>query len=103
MWWSLMENDIDNEKKPRDPKKGNIDIEGKRKEGYLRPRRWGNEIQLEEWVLLLLIKYLNYYSAAKDSKVIPDPIDDRKFQEWKQSGKPRENVRRIPINVETKW
>ena len=43
-------------------------------------------------------------------KVIPDPIDDRKFQEWKESGKsgillgstlnPRkcigEKVRRIP-------
>ena len=54
---------------------------------------------------------------AKDRKVIPDPIDDRKFQEWKESGKsgillgitlnPRkcigEKVRRIPINVETKW
>ena len=53
---------------------------------------------------------------AKDRKVIPDPIDDRKFQEWKESGKsgillgitlnPRkcigEKVRRIPINVETK-
>ena len=49
-------------------------------------------------------------------KVIPDPIDDRKFQEWKESGNsgillgitlnPRkcigEKVRRIPINVETK-
>jgi len=56
-------------------------------------------------------------SMAKDRKVIPDPIDDRKFQEWKESGKsgillaitlnPRkcigEKVRRIPINVETKW
>ena len=54
---------------------------------------------------------------ANDRKVIPDPIDDRKFQEWKESGKsgillgitlnPRkcigEKVRRIPINVETKW
>jgi hypothetical protein len=54
---------------------------------------------------------------AKERKVIPDPIDDRKFQEWKESGKsgillgitlnPRkcigEKVRRIPINVETKW
>ena len=54
---------------------------------------------------------------AKDRKVIPDPIDDRKFQEWKESGKsgillgitlnPRKcigtKVRRIPINVETKW
>ena len=53
---------------------------------------------------------------AKERKVIPDPIDDRKFQEWKESGKsgillgitlnPRkcigEKVRRIPINVETK-
>ena len=51
---------------------------------------------------------------ANDRKVIPDPIDDRKFQEWKESGKsgillgitlnPRkcigEKVRRIPINVE---
>ena len=50
---------------------------------------------------------------AKDRKVIPDPIDDRKFQEWKESGKsgillgitlnPKkcigEKVRRIPINV----
>jgi hypothetical protein len=48
---------------------------------------------------------------ANDRKVIPDPIDDRKFQEWKESGKsgillgitlnPRkcigEKVRRIPI------
>ena len=54
---------------------------------------------------------------AKDNKVMPDPIDDRKLQEWKESGKsgillgitlnPRkcigEKVRRIPINVETKW
>ena len=54
---------------------------------------------------------------AKERKVIPDPIDDRKFQEWKESGKsgillgitlnPRkcigEKVRRIPINVERKW
>ena len=53
----------------------------------------------------------------KDIRVIPDPIDDRKFQEWKESGKsgillgitlnPRkcigQKVRRIPINVETKW
>ena len=56
-------------------------------------------------------------NKAKDSKVIPDPIDDRKFQEWKESGKsgillgmtlnPKkcigEKVRRIPINVEIKW
>ena len=56
-------------------------------------------------------------NIAKDSKVIPDPIDDRKFQEWKESGKsgillgitlnPKkcigEKVRRIPINVESKW
>ena len=54
---------------------------------------------------------------AKDRKVIPDPIDDRKFQEWKESGKsgillgitlnPRkcigEKVRKIPKNVEPKW
>ena len=54
---------------------------------------------------------------TKERKVIPDPIDDRKFQEWKESGKsgillgirlnPRkcigENVKRIPINVESKW
>ena len=54
---------------------------------------------------------------AKEKKVIPDPIEDRKFQEWKESGKsgillgitlnPKkcigEKVRRIPINVETKW
>ena len=26
-------------------------------------------------------------SIEKDRKVIPDPIDDRKFQEWKESGK----------------
>ena len=56
-------------------------------------------------------------NKPKDNKVIPDPIDDRKFQEWKGSGKsgillgitlnPRkcigEKVRRIPKNVETKW
>ena len=56
-------------------------------------------------------------NIPKERKVIPDPIDDRKFQEWKVSGKsgillgitlnPRkcigEKVRRIPINVETKW
>ena len=50
---------------------------------------------------------------AKDRKVIPDPIDDRKFQEWKESGKsgillgitlnPKkcigEKVRRIPIKT----
>ena len=54
---------------------------------------------------------------AKERKVIPDPIDDRKFHEWKESGKsgillgitlnPRkcieEKVRKIPINVEAKW
>ena len=59
----------------------------------------------------------NEEKIAKEKKVIPDPIDDRKFQEWKESGKsgillgitlnPRkcigEKVRRIPINVETKW
>ena len=59
----------------------------------------------------------NEQKIANDRKVIPDPIDDRKFQEWKESGKsgillgitlnPRkcigEKVRRIPINVETKW
>jgi len=53
---------------------------------------------------------------AKDRKVIPDPIDDRKFQEWKESGKsgillgirlnPRkcigEKLRRIPINDHNK-
>ena len=58
-----------------------------------------------------------FKKIANDRKVIPDPIDDRKFQEWKESGKsgillgitlnPRkcigEKVRRIPINVETKW
>ena len=62
-------------------------------------------------------KYIPEIKIAKDRKVIPDPIDDRKFQEWKESGKsgillgitlnPRkcigEKVRRIPINVETKW
>jgi len=56
-------------------------------------------------------------NIEKDRKVIPDPIDDRKFQEWKESGKsgillgitlnPKkcigEKVRRIPINVESKW
>ena len=26
-------------------------------------------------------------NIAKDRKVIPEPIDDRKFQEWKESGK----------------
>ena len=50
-------------------------------------------------------------------KVTPDPIDDRKFHEWNESGKsgillgiilnPKkcigENVKRIPIKVETKW
>ena len=60
---------------------------------------------------------LKEMKIAKDRKVIPDPIDDRKFQEWKESGKsgillgitlnPRkcigEKVRRIPINVESKW
>ena len=49
----------------------------------------------------------------KDRKVIPDPIDDREFQELKESGKdgillgitlnPKkcigEKVRRIPINI----
>ena len=56
-------------------------------------------------------------NIAKDKKVIPDPIDDRKFQEWKESGKsgillgiklnPRkcigEKVRRIPMNEIKKW
>ena len=59
----------------------------------------------------------NKKKIAKERKVIPDPIDDRKFHEWKESGKsgillcirlnPKkcigEKVRRIPINVETKW
>ena len=59
----------------------------------------------------------NKENIAKDRKVIPDPIDDRKFQEWKESGKsgillgirlnPRKcigvKVRRIPKNVQTKW
>ena len=63
------------------------------------------------------VKKLIKEKIAKDRKVIPDPIDDRKFQEWKESGKsgillgitlnPKkcigEKVRRIPINVETKW
>ena len=62
-------------------------------------------------------KLIKKKKIANDRKVIPDPIDDRKFQEWKESGKsgillgitlnPRkcigEKVRRIPINVETKW
>ena len=53
----------------------------------------------------------------KDRKVIPDPIDDREFQEWKESGKdgillgitlnPKkcigEKVRRIPINIKCRW
>ena len=26
-------------------------------------------------------------NKPKDNRVIPDPIDDRKFQEWKESGK----------------
>ena len=63
------------------------------------------------------MKKIKGKKIANDRKVIPDPIDDRKFQEWKESGKsgillgitlnPRkcigEKVRRIPINVETKW
>ena len=63
------------------------------------------------------VKKLIKEKIAKDRKVIPDPIDDRKFHEWKESGKsgillgirlnPQkcigEKVRRIPINVETKW
>ena len=52
----------------------------------------------------------------KDSKVMPDPIDDRKLQEWKESGKsgirrgivlkPRKwigiNVNNTPININIK-
>ena len=67
------------------------------------------------WAYDWIRKEMN--SKPKDNRVIPDPIDDRKFQEWKESGKsgillgitlnPRkcigEKVRRIPINVETKW
>ena len=34
----------------------------------------------------LLLCYLILWNIAKDRKVIPDPIDDRKFQEWKESG-----------------
>ena len=63
---------------------------------------------------ILLLRYKN---IAKDMKVIPDPIDDRKFQEWKESGKsgillgitlnPKkcigENVRIIPKNVRIRW
>ena len=63
------------------------------------------------------IRDRNKKKIAKERKVIPDPIDDRKFHEWKESGKsgillgitlnPKkcigEKVRRIPINVETKW
>ena len=61
--------------------------------------------------------YKEIKNRANERKVIPDPIDDRKFQEWKESGKsgillgitlnPRkcigEKVSRIPINVQTKW
>lgn len=60
---------------------------------------------------------LNFLFQLKDNKVIPEPIDDRKFQEWKESWKsgtllgitlkPKkcigENVRRIPIKVNKKW
>ena len=56
-------------------------------------------------------------NIANDIKVIPEPIDDRKFQEWKESGKsgillgitlnPRKcigvKVKRIPTNVKRKW
>ena len=56
-------------------------------------------------------------NKTNDNKVIPEPIDDRKFQEWKESWKsgtllgitlkPKkcigENVRRIPIKVNKKW
>ena len=63
------------------------------------------------------LMHLRNVNIAKDKRVIPDPIDDRKFQEWKESGKsgillgirlnPKkcigEKVRRIPINVDTKW
>jgi hypothetical protein len=57
-----------------------------------------------------------FISIPKERKVIPDPIDDRKFQESKESGKsgillgntlnPKkcigEKVSRIPTNVKTK-
>ena len=33
------------------------------------------------------IKVMDKEKIAKERKVIPDPIDDRKFQEWKESGK----------------
>ena len=74
-----------------------------------------NEISLVIQNIILIQKLKE--NIAKERKVIPDPIDDRRFQEWKESGKsgillgitlnPRkcigEKVRRIPINVETKW
>jgi len=63
-----------------------------------------------------VIQQLNLKRKPKDNKVIPDPIDDRKFQEIKESGKsgillgitlnPKKcigpKVIRIPTNVNTK-
>ena len=71
--------------------------------------------EIKKWEMKRLLE--KEEKIAKEKKVIPDPIEDRKFQEWKESGKsgillgitlnPRkcigEKVRRIPINVETKW
>ena len=73
-------------------------------------------LQIKEVVTLEDSQGNDFYSTSnlkreKDKKVIPDPIDDRKVQEWKESGKsgillgitlnPRkcigEKVRRIPI------
>ena len=75
------------------------------------------DVYLTQVKISFLFLSLDQEKRAKDKKVIPDPIDDRKFQEWKESGKsgillgitlnPRkcigQKVRRIPINVETKW
>ena len=35
------------------------------------------------------IKVMDKEKIAKERKVIPDPIDDRKFQEWKETQKKR--------------
>ena len=96
-------------------------------EKMLRSRKWRtvlgsglwrhNHSQLLKIIYWTASKNKGEKNIAKERRVIPDPIDDRKFQEWKESGKsgillgitlnPKkcigEKVRRIPINVETKW
>ena len=50
----------------------------------IKPEVGGEETNRKEEDTKLYIKYTpRHMNIAKDMKVIPEPIDDRKFQEWK--------------------